>query len=158
MVGRMVRPRPRSERGRLCPDGQVQQQENKQGSRGGGGKTCEPARYAATSERNADNTLTSRDPCRLPERGSARKRGLAACGRSRRRPKAYSTRSANHSSAVVEQAFSPAFGPRYDFCHRPLAHYPGTLHPELAPQAGPEVRQGRSWNYASLTKPWRNAR
>jgi hypothetical protein len=44
---------------------------------------------------------------------------LAARGRSRRRPKAYSTRSANHSSAVVEQAFSPTFGPRYDFRHGP---------------------------------------
>jgi hypothetical protein len=42
---------------------------------------------------------------------------LAACGESRRRPKAYSTRTADHSSAVVEQAFSPAFGPRYDFRH-----------------------------------------
>ena len=54
---------------------------------------------------------------------------LTARGESRRTPKAYSTRTANHSSAVVEQAFSPALGPPYDFRHRllrPPAHARGS--------------------------------
>jgi hypothetical protein len=73
--------------------------------------------------------ISQRRECNVREQRMTLRPILTACGRSRRRPKAYSTRNANHSSAVVEQAFSPAFGPRHDFCHRLLTgwKYPARL-------------------------------
>jgi hypothetical protein len=71
---------------------------------------------------------------------------VAARGRSRRRSNAYSTRSANHSSAVVEQAFSPAFGPRYDFCQ-------GLLRPLLTSRLAADCAVGL---VAGMCVPWSN--
>jgi hypothetical protein len=94
-------------------------------------------RIAASRKPGARRTESPPQATSLPHFESSRVAKILRCS---------STRSANHSSAVVEQAFSPAFGPRYDFCHgsiRPAVPVQREMERERSPLARiPPLRGG----------------